>query len=918
MSSNHFVRKRRERSIEPKATAPEVALREDDASFRLLFINHPQPMWVYDLKSLKFLEVNDAATTRFGYSRGEFLEMRITDIRPPEDVPMLLQDVASAHSGLQHFVLRRHTLKNGSVTDVEITSHTLVFHGREAELVVVHDVTSRNRAEQQLHETEDRYRELISGVKDYAIFMLSPSGNVLTWNEGAKRIKGYEASEIIGHHFSCFYLPEDAQAGMPEKGMQEALAEGHHEEEGWRVRKDGTRFWATMVLTPVRNQKGELQGFSKITRDTTDHRTTQEAVKLAEKKYRDIFNEAIVGIFQTTPDGRLLSANLAMATLYGYASPDEMAESVIDVRTQLYVNPQRRDEFKRMLQETGVVRNFEVEVYRKGGSKIWVAANAHAVQQDGVIVRYEGTFEDINQRRTLEKQLELAEQSYRGIFENAVIGIFQSTLEGRYLTVNLAMARMLGYKSPEDLTTSVTDIGRQVYVDPSRRDEFQELLKEGGVAHDFEIQAYRKDGSKMWLSASGRAILRDGTIIGYEGMNEDITERKLLEDQLRQAQKMEAVGRLAGGVAHDFNNMLGVITGYGELLQLNLPPSGPLRKYADEIGKAGRRATALTRQLLAFSRKQVISPLVLDLNAVVGEMETMICRLIGEDILVSFKRQPALAPVRIDPGQVEQILMNLAINSRDAMPGGGSLRIEITETELDETYARQIAYAKPGKYIVLTMSDTGCGIEKEIQTHIFEPFFTTKEVGKGTGLGLSTVYGIVKQNEGYIRIYSEPAKGTTFRIYFPRANAAVSSSRPIEKLPLPPGAEVILVVEDEAPLRKLAHTCLESHGYTILEAGDSAAATELFRQHVGKIDLLLTDLVMPGESGRALAETLLELSPSLKVLYMSGYSNDLIAQQGVLDPGIVLLEKPFTLQALLAKVREALHPAEISKSASIS
>jgi PAS domain S-box-containing protein len=918
MPSNHFAGERKDRSIESSAPSPEVGLREDDASFRILFINHPQPMWVYDLKTLKFLEVNDAAVQRFGYSRSEFLEMRITDIRPPEDVPSLLEDATNARSGLQHFVLRRHTLKSGIVTDVEISSHTLMFRGREAELVVVHDVTSRNWAEQQLRESEDRYRELIGGVKDYAIFMLSASGKVMTWNEGAERIKGYEASEIIGRHFSCFYLPEDVLAGEPEKAMKTALAEGHYENEGWRLRKDGSRFWATIVITPIRNQNGELQGFSKITRDTTDRRITREAVTLAEQKYRKIFEEAIVGIFQTTPDGKLLAANLAMATLYGYASPEDMADKISDVRTQLYVDPQRRDEFKRLLRETGAVRNFEVEVYREDGSKIWVATNAHAVLQDGIIARYEGTFEDISQRRLLEKQLQLAEQSYRGIFENAVIGIFRSTPEGRYLTVNAAMAGMLGYDSPEDLMTSVTDIGRQVYVDPVRHDEFQALLKRGGVAHDFEIQAYRKDGSKMWLSASGRAILQDGAIFGFEGMNEDVTERRLLEDQLRQAQKMEAVGRLAGGVAHDFNNMLGVIAGYSELLQLKLPPNGPLRKYADEIGKASRRATALTRQLLAFSRKQVISPLVLDLNAVVGEMETMICRLIGEDIQVSFKRQSAPALVRIDPGQVEQILMNLAVNSRDAMPNGGTLCIEITETELDESYAWQIAFAKPGRYIMLSFSDNGCGIDKEIQSHIFEPFFTTKEVGKGTGLGLSTVYGIVKQNDGYIGIYSEPAKGTTFKIYFPRVETAVPALLPIENLTLPTGAEVILVVEDEAPLRKLAHTCLESHGYTILEAANAAAATELFRQHGAKIDLLLTDVVMPGASGRTLAERLLEQWPNLKVLYMSGYTSDLIAQQGILNPGIILLEKPFTLQALLAKVREALHPSQIAKGAGIS
>lgn len=871
-------------------------------------------MWVYDLETLQFLEVNDAAIRHYGYSRDEFLAMRITDIRPPEDVPRLLEDLAQTRGNLQYSGQWRHTLKNGKVIDVEVTSYTLKFAERDAELVVVQDVTDRTRAEQALRESEERYRELIQGVKDYAICMLSPSGQVISWNQGAERIKGYTAQEIIGSHFSRFYPAEDAQNGAPERALQQAVALGRHEREGWRVRKDGSRFFANVVLTTVRDQKGVLHGFSKITRDITERKRTEEALKYAEQKYRLIFEDAIIGIFQSTPDGRLLSANPAMAQLYGYASPEEMMADVSDVRAQLYVDPLRRDEFKRLIHEQGVVRHFEVEVYRRDGRKMWLAVNARAVQIGGVVVRYEGTFEDISDRKLLEEQLGQVEMKYRSIFENAVIGIFQSTPEGRYVTANPAMAKMLGYSSPEDLIDNVTDIGRQVYVDLERRKEFSRLMQKYGVVQHFELQAYKKDGSKMWLAASVRAVTKNGVTIRYEGMNEDITDRKLLEGQLRQSQKMEAVGRLAGGVAHDFNNALAVITGYGDLLQLQLSSNDPLRKHAEEIAKAGRRAATLTRQLLGFSRKQVINPVVLDLNSVIDELENMLRRLIGEDIQVSFKRERRLGRVKIDPGQVEQILMNLAVNARDAMPMGGRLCIETANAELDETYARQNVYVKPGSFVMLSVSDTGSGMDKHTQAHIFEPFFTTKDPGKGTGLGLSTVYGIVKQNQGYIQVYSELGRGATFKVYFPLVEEEMQAILPTAEPSLPGGMETVLLVEDEEALRKLARTCLESRGYYVLEAAEAASATEIAQRHAGEIDLLLTDVVMPGVSGRELAHRLAELRPSLKVLYMSGYTGDLVARHGVLDPGILLLEKPFTLHSLLTKVRQALHAAPAAKS----
>jgi two-component system cell cycle sensor histidine kinase/response regulator CckA len=442
------------------------------------------------------------------------------------------------------------------------------------------------------------------------------------------------------------------------------------------------------------------------------------------------------------------------------------------------------------------------------------------------------------------------------------------------------------------------------------------LLEEHGTVQHFELQAYRKDGTKMWIAASVRAVRRNGVITHYEGINEDITQYKLLEDQLRQAQKMEAVGRLAGGIAHDFNNALAVITGYSDLLQLHLLPGDPLRPYAEEVGKAGRRAASLTRQLLGFSRKQVIHPVVLDLNTVIGEMEQMIRRLIGDDIQVAFKREPRLGKVKLDPGQLEQILLNLAVNARDAMPTGGKLWLETANVKVDDAYARQYPYAKPGRYVMLSVSDSGCGIDSETQRHIFEPFFTTKPPGKGTGLGLSTVYGIVKQNGGTVNVYSEVGKGTTFRIKFPLTQESLEE---IQSAPAPSrltGSETILLVEDEEALRALANTCLVSRGYKVMEAASPADARRIIADHPTRIHLLLTDVVMPGASGPELARLLREINPQLKVLFMSGYTGDLLAQHGVLEPGILLLEKPFSMDSLLATVREALGAPEKSRSAS--
>ncbi|MBI4165217.1 MAG: response regulator [Acidobacteria bacterium] len=390
----------------------------------------------------------------------------------------------------------------------------------------------------------------------------------------------------------------------------------------------------------------------------------------------------------------------------------------------------------------------------------------------------------------------------------------------------------------------------------------------------------------------------------------EIAERESLEKQLVQAQKMEAIGRLAGGVAHDFNNLLTIITGYSDLL-LNEMPSGSLfRGHIEEVKKAADRAAALTRQLLAFGRRQVLAPLVVNLNDIVANVDKMLRRLIGEDIDLVTKLDPALSHTKVDPGQVEQVIMNLAVNSRDAMPEGGKITIVTANAELDANYARRHAMAAPGRFVMLAVSDTGCGMDAETQSHIFEPFFTTKETGKGTGLGLATVYGIVKQIGGDIWVYSELGRGTTFKIYFPQVEEAERAVQPPKVVSASQrGSETIIVVEDEEPVRSLVRRVLESKGYAVLTASTAEEATRICEQQEGKISLLLTDVVMPGMSGRKLAQHLGFSRPEMKILYMSGYTDNAIVHHGVLDPGTAFLQKPFTPDAILRKVREVLDSA---------
>jgi len=507
--------------------------------------------------------------------------------------------------------------------------------------------------------------------------------------------------------------------------------------------------------------------------------------------------------------------------------------------------------------------------------------------------------------RSAQEGLRYSESDLRSLVTNAPYGICRCDSTGILLDVNPALVTTLGYAlSSEMVGRNLANLFADTQQWFTLADYFRTLKRFDGLVAEW----MRKDGSSVIVHLSGRAIRGERNAIFFELFTEDVTERRALEQQLRQAQKMEAVGRLAGGIAHDFNNLLMVISGYCEFLLERIGSDAALRGPVQEIANAAERATALTRQLLAFSRKQMLAPKVVNLNAIVTENLKMLGRMIGEDIDLVMVAGAEIGAARADPGQIEQVIMNLAVNARDAMPHGGTLTIETANVTLDEEYARLHAPVTPGEYVMLAVSDTGVGMDAETQSHIFEPFFTTKGL-KGTGLGLSTVYGIIKQSGGYIWVYSEPGKGTSFRIYLPRVSAtgeAIAAEPTVAAAKPEQALGTILLVEDESSLRRLARQYLENQGYTVLEASDGAAAIEVSNAHSGPIHLLLTDVIMPGMNGRELAHRLSALRPETKVLYMSGYTENAIVHSGTLEEGITLLQKPFTLPTLKAKVREKL------------
>jgi two-component system, cell cycle sensor histidine kinase and response regulator CckA len=636
------------------------------------------------------------------------------------------------------------------------------------------------------------------------------------------------------------------------------------------------------------------------------HRIRRQLIE-REELFHLISENAADMIAVVDLDGRRIFNSLSYQKILGY-SPEELQESSGFEQ----IHPEDRELVKNAAKEarqTGAGTILEYRFRHKNGHWMVLESVASVIRnEEGEPEKLVVVNRDISERKKAQEALSRSEASFRSLVEGAPYGIYRATMTGQFLEVNPALQRILGYESAQELFKA--DLATQVFRHAADYQRMNEFLAESKELKDIEMEWKRPNGEPIVVRCSGHRVdVKDGGPGYFEVFAEDVTEKRTLERQLRMAQKMEAIGRLSGGIAHDFNNLLGVIIGYSGVLKKSLDKAQPTYEYATEIEKAGQRAASLTRQLLAFSRQQVLTPSVLSLNSLVSDMEKMLPRLLGEDINVSLSLDGELGNVKADQSQIEQVIMNLAVNARDAMPSGGKLHIQTANVEIDTAYTRDHPGSKVGSYVMLAIADTGTGMSAETIAHIFEPFFTTKGVGEGTGLGLATVYGVVKQSNGYIWVDSTLGNGSTFQIYLPRNldTEQVSVAKPeVQSREKPKGSEMILLVEDAEPLRKLAQAFLESNGFRVLSATSGEAALEIAARHPGLFDLLLTDVVMPGMNGRVLAEQLSMRQPGLKVLFMSGYTDSFIAGHAVLQKGTNLLHKPFTEEIFISKVREVL------------
>ena len=763
------------------AQAPIALGAGRETSFRYMFDHNPTPMWVYDAKSLAFIEVNQAAIQTYGYTHAEFLTMRITDIRPPEDVPKLLELTTNRPPGFRNVGKWRHRLKSGAIIDVDVSSSTLEFAGRNAILVVARDITQQVQAEAKLREVEARFLSLVENAP-FVTYVKDSEGRYLFYNRESERVFRMGTQHFFGRTIRDIYDQTYAAAivAMDEK----VVTTGEPVVMEVRMPPNVEYEWALLVKFPIRDESGKIIAIGGFDIDRTKQKRAELALadseaqrRATEQRFRQIFDLVQEGIWIHV-DGKIQFANPAAARLFGARGPEDL----IGKPVFSFIHP---DDRERAIERTRMLRD------------------KHQV-------------------------LPLTEMRVLGVDGKTRIGELQAV--------------------------------------PFMQD---------GILH---------------VISSGR----------------DVTLQRDAEARLHQVQKMDAVGQLTGGVAHDFNNLLTVIIGALDHDPQRLPAD--LRPSIEQALRAAERGAALTHRLLAFSRQQMLVARRVDFNQLIRDLDDLLRRTLGEHVDVELKLAADLWPALADSGQVENSLLNLAINARDAMPSGGKLTIETVNVHLDEDYAASNAEVAVGDYVMLAVTDTGTGMAPDVLAHVFEPFFTTKDVGKGTGLGLSMIYGFAKQSGGHVKIYSELGHGTTVRLYLPRLSSAAASAQPAA-VPAPTrhgGGETILVVEDNPDVRRLVLRQLRDLGYAVIEAANGPQALKILEDGVS-IDLLFTDVVMPGGmTGRQLAEAAKTRRPNLKTLFTSGYTEDSILRLGKLDPGVRLLSKPYRKFELATRIREAL------------
>lgn len=982
-----------------------------------------------------FTFVNKHALNAFGYTREDFERgLSALQMVVPEQQKTALENIRISLSGrtLGHeYTMVR---KDGTTFPAIIHSSPILREGRPVGLRgIVVDISARKAVEQALKERESLLGSLVDNMLD-ATLILDWGGNILFANNAAAQLVDLE-TPLDGTSFNIrdFLHPEHSQTAF------EHLHRVNDDKGGflWQykiITRKGKEKWVESIGTKV-SLNGSSANVVNL-RDVTERKKAEETLREAVDKYRNIFENAVEGIFQSTPDGRFIDVNPALAKMMGFASPREMIAGFTDIGHQHYVRPGERTQYRAILEKDGVVKGFETEVYRKDRQTIWISINARAVRDHlGNILYYEGTLENITQRKQVAdslKALEELESSILSAIPHAVIGLKERTIifandavqvvfgwtpqeligkstrmlyrteeeyeeigkrfyptltrnrfhgeefycrrkdgkdimcmvstarigsdltekkivaiyeditehkqaelkikeseeryrvaiehsndglaivkAGQYQYVNKRFVEIFGYNHPGEILGKPLRL--TIHPDDLERVSLIDRARQNGevVPNRYEFKGIKKNGETVFIDASTTSVIYLGETVLLAYLR-DITERKHteaekghLEAQLRQAQKMEAIGQLAGGVAHDFNNILTAVIGYGNLLQAKMAKDDPLRPYAEQILASAGKAVNLTQSLLAFGRKQIIELRPCRMSTLIKNVEKLLTRLLTEDIELLTLVEDVDPTVLADPTQIDQVLINLATNARDAMPNGGHLKVEVRLSEINQAFVQAYGYGEVGKYALISVSDTGMGMDSATKDKIFDPFFTTKEVGKGTGLGLSIVYGIVKQHNGYINVESELGRGTTFHIYLPMVKMREEEPK-ANTMTLQGGSETILIGEDNGSVRKLAKEVLEQFGYRVIEARDGEDAISQFTKWAKDIDLVILDVVMPRKNGREVYETIKTFNPATKVFFMSGYTADILSDKGMHEEKLDYIAKPISPQELLAKVRSVL------------
>jgi PAS domain S-box-containing protein len=1020
--------------LTPMKVAQE-ALRASEGQYRLLFVANPNPMFVFDEETLRFLAVNDAAVRTYGWSRDEFLAMTLLDVRPPEDRALAREMVAQNPRVEETYLgVVRHRRKDGAVMDMEVTASSIVMEGRPGRLCSMKDVTERKRAADQVAAERERLMVTLRSIGD-AVIATDLDGRITILNDAAEGLTGWKADEALGRPLREVFrvISEDtrqetlspmdrvlkegvvvelanhtallardgterpiADSGAPirdskgrvcgavlvfrdqtkerrvervlreseerlrlaldaakagtwvwdlrtnenswsdglwrlygleppgrepsydawrnsihqddrervERTAREAVRTGSELNVEWRVGSGDRARWLTSRGRPVRDGHGAVTHYMGIVLDTTERKQAEEALRESEQRFAAIYDHAPYAIALINhSDGTLAAVNGAWERMFGYSRAEAIGKTSATLGLASDLEGLRR--MYSEIREKGSVSEWEMEYTTRAGDPRLGAFNFKLVDVGGRKYHL-GTAMDVTDRKRSEMALRQSEERFRALIEKSTDLILLLDAKGQYRFWSQGATAMLGWTPEEKVGRPALEM-----IHPDDQPRMAEAL--GGLLAGLEattrdVLRYRhKDGSWRQIEATARNLLGDPAVAGVVVNGRDITAQRGLEEQLRQAQKLESVGRLAGGVAHDFNNLLTVILSCAESLDDAVSRGHPASvEEVRDIRTAGKRASDLTHQLLAFARKQIIAPVPLDLGAVVHEGEKMLGRLLGEDVRVQVRLQPDLWTIDADPGQVTQVLVNLAVNARDAMPGGGTLAIETRNVSVTPDQTRRDSDEVPGEWVRLALRDSGVGMTPEVRAHLFEPFYTTKEQGKGTGLGLATVYGIVKQAGGHVHVESMPGQGTTIGVCFPRAHSNPKAATPAEVSLASTGTERVLVVEDDPQVRAVTVRTLRAAGYEVLSSTGAQGALDLSEEEFGGIRLLITDVVMPGLNGHALAEEMRRRHPGLRVLYLSGYTHDIIAARGVIAAGIELLPKPFTGPTLLARVRTIL------------